>query len=177
MKIPGGIRLHRGCWVILAVSLPACSLQFGEAVADQPTTIVSAPIEQAAAPPQKQFATLPARPMAKPRFRTIPPSFQITGYASWYGIPFHGRITANGEVYDMNGLSAAHKTLPFGTRVRVTNLDNGSSLVLRINDRGPFVAGRVIDVSRRAARLLGFQHAGLANVHIVLEATGQTASR
>ncbi|MHA1566198.1 MAG: septal ring lytic transglycosylase RlpA family protein [Alphaproteobacteria bacterium] len=186
MKIPGGIHLRRIYWLSLTMLLPACSLQlpFVTANADQPTTTVSAPIQQAApnervieTPPQQQFATLPARPIAKPRFRTIPPRLQITGYASWYGIPFHGRITANGEVYDMNALSAAHKTLPFGTRVRITNLDNGSTLVLRINDRGPYVEGRVIDVSRRAARLLGFQHAGLANVHIVLEPTEQTARR
>ncbi len=181
MKLPGGIHLRRGCWLSLVIFLPACSLQlpFGKAGADQPTSIASAPIEQPAveAPQPPRFATPPARPISRPRFRTIPPKFKLTGYASWYGIPFHGRITANGEVYDMNGLSAAHKTLPFGTMVRVTNLDNGLSLDLRINDRGPYIAGRIIDVSRRAAHLLGFQEAGLANVNIVLAPTEQTASR
>lgn len=181
MKLPGGIHLRRGCLLSLVIFLPACSLQlpFGKADADQPITIASAPIERPAveAPPPRRFATPPARPISRPPFRTIPPQFRLTGFASWYGIPFHGRITANGEVYDMNGLSAAHKTLPFGTMVRVTNLDNGLSLDLRINDRGPYIAGRIIDVSRRAAHLLGFQEAGLANVNIVLAPTEQTASR
>ncbi len=182
MTIPGGIRTKRSFWLCLALLLPACSLQFPaeEAHADPSATPANKPVLQAptAAPAaDRQYAALPARPIAKPRWRTIPPSFQITGVASWYGIPFHGRLTANGEVFDMNSLSAAHKTLPFDTRVRVTNLENGASLVLRINDRGPFVGDRVIDVSRRAARLLGFQHAGLANVRIVLEPNEQTASR
>ena len=69
------------------------------------------------------------------------PDYDETGIASWYGHPFHGRKTANGETYDMNALTAAHKTLPLPTDVRVTNLENGRSIVLRVNDRGPFVAG------------------------------------
>jgi rare lipoprotein A len=77
------------------------------------------------------------------------------GLASWYGAPHHGRRTASGEVFDMHQLTAAHRTLPFGTRVRVTNRDTGQSAELRINDRGPFVDGRILDVSYAAARLLG----------------------
>ena len=92
--------------------------------------------------------------------------YDRTGIASWYGDPFHGRRTANGEIYDMNALTAAHKTLPMPMRVRVTNLDNGRSLVLKINDRGPFVHGRIIDVSRRAAQLLGFYKQGTAKVRV-----------
>lgn len=88
------------------------------------------------------------------------------GVASWYGVPYHGRTTASGETYDMNDLTAAHPSLPFGARVRVTNLDNGRSLVLRINDRGPFVERRIIDVSKRAAQELGFLHDGLARVRV-----------
>ena len=94
--------------------------------------------------------------------------YNKTGIASWYGEKFHGRRTANGEIYDMNALTAAHKTLPMPVRVRVTNLANGRSLVLRINDRGPFVNGRIIDVSRRAAQLLGFQKLGTAKVRVTV---------
>jgi rare lipoprotein A len=90
------------------------------------------------------------------------------GQASWYGHPYHGRTTASGEVYDMNDLTAAHRTLPFGTRVEVTNLDNGRSVVVRINDRGPFKKGRIIDLSRSAARKLDMIEAGVVPVRVVL---------
>lgn len=93
-------------------------------------------------------------------------TYDATGIASWYGVPFDGRLTANGETYDMNSLTAAHKTLPMPTTVRVTNLENGRSLVLRVNDRGPFVNGRIIDVSRRAGQLLGFSRQGTAKVRV-----------
>jgi rare lipoprotein A len=89
-----------------------------------------------------------------------------TGIASWYGTKFHGRKTANGELYDMNALTAAHRTLPMPSFVRVTNLENGRSLVLRVNDRGPFARSRVIDISRRGAQLLGFQQKGTAKVRV-----------
>jgi len=94
--------------------------------------------------------------------------YDETGIASWYGHPFHGRATANGAIYDMNALTAAHKTLPMPTRVRVTNLENGRSLVMTVNDRGPFVHGRVIDVSRRGAQLLGFYRQGTAKVRVTV---------
>lgn len=90
----------------------------------------------------------------------------ISGSASWYGGKFHGRKTANGERYDMNQLTAAHKTLPFGTKVRVTNKNNGKSVVVRINDRGPFVGRRVIDLSRGAANAVGMIASGIAPVSI-----------
>ncbi len=92
------------------------------------------------------------------------------GIASWYGSDFHGRSTANGERYDMNALTAAHPTLPLPSIVRVTNLENGRSLKLRVNDRGPFVEGRVIDVSRRAAQELGFKNQGIARVRVEIVA-------
>ncbi len=102
------------------------------------------------------------------------PDYDVTGIASWYGSAFHGKATANGETYDMNSLTAAHKTLPMPSSVRVTNLENGRSMVLRVNDRGPFVHGRIIDVSRRAAQLLGFQKSGIAKVRVaVLQAGGK----
>jgi len=88
------------------------------------------------------------------------------GIASYYGGKFHGRKTANGERFDMNALTAAHKTLPLGTKVRVTHVKTGKSVVVRINDRGPFIKGRVIDLSRRAARDLGMIHSGLARVRV-----------
>ena len=89
------------------------------------------------------------------------------GKASWYGKTFHGRPTASGEPYDMNAPTAAHKSLPFGTRVRVTNLDNGKQTVVRINDRGPFVKGRIIDLSYAAAKKIQMLQAGV--VHVKLE--------
>ncbi len=90
------------------------------------------------------------------------------GLASWYGRRFHGRVTANGETYDMNALTAAHPTLPFGSLVRVVNLKTGQSRVVRINDRGPFVEGREIDLSRETASRLGMGKSGLAQVRLEL---------
>lgn len=89
-----------------------------------------------------------------------------TGIASWYGPQFHGKQTANGEIFDMNELTAAHKTLQMPSLVRVTNLDNGRSLIVRVNDRGPYSRGRIIDLSRRSAELLGFKNAGTAKVRV-----------
>ncbi len=94
------------------------------------------------------------------------PTYDQTGYASWYGQDFHGKATANGETYNMNALTAAHKTLPMPSYVKVTNLANNRSIVLRVNDRGPFVGNRLIDVSRRGAQLLGFHKQGLTRVRI-----------
>ena len=93
--------------------------------------------------------------------------FQQEGLASWYGDKFHGRKTSSGEIYDMYAISAAHKTLPLGTYVRVTNLANGRSLEMRVNDRGPFVRGRIIDLSYAAALKLGVVGPGTAPVKIV----------
>lgn len=90
----------------------------------------------------------------------------ISGRASWYGPKFHGRLTANGEIFDSNALTAAHPSLPFGTKVRVTNLRNGRSVIVRINDRGPFIKGRIIDVSAAAARVLGMVNSGTASVQL-----------
>jgi rare lipoprotein A len=89
-----------------------------------------------------------------------------TGIASYYGRKFHGRRTASGELFDMDSLTAAHRTLAFGTRVRVTNLENQRDVILVITDRGPFRRGRIVDVSRRAARELGFLSAGTAPVRL-----------
>ena len=89
-----------------------------------------------------------------------------SGQASWYGPGFHGRRTANGEVFNSNALTAAHRSLPFGTKVRVTNMNNGRSVVVRINDRGPFAKGRIIDLSAGAARTLNMINSGVAPVRV-----------
>lgn len=93
-------------------------------------------------------------------------SLKERGMASWYGEDFHGRVTANGEIYDMEALTAAHRTLPFGTEVRVTNAENGRQVRVRINDRGPYLYGRVLDLSLAAARELGMMESGVAAVQI-----------
>ena len=95
------------------------------------------------------------------------------GIASWYGKKFHGRLTANGERFDMRKVSAAHKTLPFGTVVRVTDLGTHRSIKVRINDRGPFVEGRIIDLSRAAAKKLGMKKQGVAKVRLEVMRVGR----
>lgn len=90
----------------------------------------------------------------------------IRGQASWYGPGFHGKKTASGEIFDQGRLTAAHKTLPLGTKAKVTNLENGNSVEVEINDRGPYVGDRVIDLSRAAAKALGFVESGLTLVRI-----------
>ena len=94
------------------------------------------------------------------------PSYRIEGVASWYGRDFHGRLTANGEIYDMHSISAAHTTLPLPCYVRVTNLDNGRSIIVRVNDRGPYHRNRAIDLSIGTAKALDFYSRGLARVRV-----------
>jgi rare lipoprotein A len=94
------------------------------------------------------------------------PNYRAEGMASWYGDDFHGRLTANGEVFDMTSLTAAHPTLPIPSYARVTNLSNGKSLVVRVNDRGPYHGNRLIDVSNKAAELLEFKGNGVARVRV-----------
>src|SRR5882724_10225095 len=94
------------------------------------------------------------------------PDYDETGVASWYGPTFYGHATANGERFDADTLTAAHRTLPMPVNVRVTNLDNGRSLIVRVNDRGPFAKGRIIDLSERAAELLDVVQTGTARVRV-----------
>lgn len=94
------------------------------------------------------------------------PQYDRVGTATWYGSDLHGRSTANGETFDMNAMTAAHPTLAMHTWVEVTNLSNGRRVTVRINDRGPFIKGRIIDVSMAAARRLGFMKAGIAKVRV-----------
>jgi rare lipoprotein A len=98
--------------------------------------------------------------------RAVEPAFRQVGVASWYGPGFHGRKTASGERFDQNDLTAAHRKLPLGSEVRVTNLENGRTITVEINDRGPYAKGRVIDLSKAAARRLGMVDDGVAKVRI-----------
>lgn len=112
----------------------------------------------------------PRRTIVQPP-KAVPPRPPVRervqyGWASWYGEEFHGRRTASGQVYDMYDLTAAHRTLPFGTRVMVTHLKKGRSVVVTVNDRGPFVKGRIIDLSYAAARVLGMVEEGVAWVRV-----------
>jgi len=105
-----------------------------------------------------------AKPPAPPAITK--PVYTETGIASWYGPSFHSRHTSNGEIYDMNSFTAAHRTLPFNSMVRVTNASSGQSVVVRVTDRGPFVAGRVIDLSRAAAKQIDIERPGTARVQL-----------
>ena len=113
---------------------------------------------------QAEFKKSNAAPAAAPAFRQV-------GVASWYGPGFHGKRTASGERFDQNDLTAAHRKLPLGSEVKVTNLENGRSITVEINDRGPYAKGRVLDLSKAAARKLGMMENGVAKVRI--EATRQ----
>ena len=130
-----------------------------------------------AVPPRRQrwatgialAALLFAAPTGQgPDFADTLPDWVQQGRVSWYGPGFHGRRTANGEVFDTHELTMAHRSLPMGTSVRVTNLENGRSVVLRVNDRGPYVRGRVADLSRAAAEALGFVDDGVVPARIEL---------
>ena len=128
------------------------------------------PLREIAGRPQRQPPKISKIPL-KPRVRS-----QISGIASWYGSGFHGNRSASGEIFNQNAMTAAHRSLPFGTRVRVTNLNNNRSVVVRINDRGPFIRGRVIDLSAAAARMLGITNTGVAPVRLEVLGSRQTAS-
>jgi rare lipoprotein A len=126
--------------------------------AKRSTDVPDAPVTPAAPP------ATPKR--NKPASAPAPSGYTEEGNASWYGVPFHGRRASNGEVYDMYKLTAAHRTLPFETMVRVTNVNNGRSTVVRITDRGPFVENRIIDLSLAAAREIDLVSPGVASVRL-----------
>ena len=104
------------------------------------------------------------------------PAFTQVGFASWYGRHFDGKLTADGERFDMNALTAAHRTLPINSYVRVTNLTNNRSVIVRINDRGPYARNRIIDLSAEAARELGIRNGGIARVRIELVAADEASA-
>ncbi len=117
---------------------------------------------------QQRVVRRPTRLTVRQRPMRTVAGLDLVGVASYYGGRFHGRRTASGVRYDMNGMTAAHRTLPFGTRVRVTHLGNGRSVDVRINDRGPFIGGRIIDLSRGAAGLIGMHQQGVARVKVTV---------
>jgi rare lipoprotein A len=125
--------------IAISFGLASCSLIQGAARSNPATTMLTPKSLIADKASAKSDQSIPA----------------FSGNASWYGIPFHGRKTASGELFDMNKLSAAHKTLPFPTKVMVENPRNGQSVVVRVIDRGPYVRGRVLDLSREAAKRVG----------------------
>jgi rare lipoprotein A len=141
-------------WAIVALALTGCATGSG--------TI--------GAPPET-----PERPPRQTREPRPPPRDVQVGVASWYGKPHHGRVTASGEVFNMYALTAAHPTLPLGSRVQVTNLENGRSVEVLINDRGPIIPGRIIDLSYAAAQRLGAVDDGVFRVRIRMLQAGQTA--
>jgi rare lipoprotein A len=172
MRLVRGLRL---AGVVLALWLSGCSAMQQSPAVDRFSVIphtktppVLASLLKATPVPEKDFPVL------------IPqsPTMSQTGLASWYGPRFHGRRTANGEVYNQHALTAAHKTLPLGSRAVVTNLNTGQSIEVRINDRGPFIKGRVIDLSQAAARLVGVIGPGVAPVKVeVVSPEGQTIAQ
>jgi rare lipoprotein A len=117
----------------------------------------------------------PPPPPPPPPIAQKPPAFVQVGLASWYGRGFNRKRTADGERFNMNALTAAHRSLPLNSVVKVTNLDNGRSVVVRINDRGPYAADRIIDLSAKAARELGMTHDGLARVKLELVNQGEAS--
>jgi peptidoglycan lytic transglycosylase len=124
------------------------------------------------APPAHEAPASPAPETPPPAAQPSPqPVYVETGLASWYGPPYHNRRSSNGEIYNMHAFTAAHRTLPLGTRVRVTNLQTGRSTMVRITDRGPFIRGRILDLSLAAAEAIDVRHAGVARVKVeVVEA-------
>lgn len=132
--------------------------------------LVAARLTDFSSSPSLPPITTPILPVEQEPERVVEGPIQVasrqSGMASWYGPGFHGNRSASGEVFNQNALTAAHRTLPFGTEVRVTNLNNGQSVIVRINDRGPFSGGRIIDLSRAAAGAIGMIGSGVAPVQV-----------
>jgi rare lipoprotein A len=151
----GGMTLLRRLALLSAIALAAASCAHRTYTPQAPAP---APLPQPSTPsaPPPSVETQPA----------IPGQYMEEGVASWYGVPFDGHRTSNGEIYDMHAFTAAHRTLPFGSMVRVTNLRNGMQTEVRINDRGPFVANRIIDLSLSAAQAIQMVGPGTASVRL-----------
>ena len=169
--------VQRAYTILLTAALLALPASAGHSTESQPQLVSDAAFEGSFA----HLETLPAAPQPAAGavdIGSITPAVETTsdddgeairgGVASYYGKKFHGRRTASGESFDMNAMTAAHRTLPFGSKVRVTNSRTGKSVVVRINDRGPFHGKRVIDVSRAAATELGLIARGHGNVNLAL---------
>jgi rare lipoprotein A len=138
--------------LVLAAALSGCAIPLPHTVDDEAQEGMQQPLPEAASP-------------------TVGTELQ-RGIASWYGLPFHGRRTASGERFDMTAMTAAHPTLPFGTQVKVRSLENGREVTVRINDRGPFTKGRIIDLSHAAARAIGLLSRGTKAVSLTLVEPG-----
>jgi len=158
--------------ILLCGALAACSSaktakrsqsEFALGVAASPRVVTSGRIPKGGG---RYHVGKPYRVGGKTYVPREDPDYEAVGMASWYGPGFQGRRTANGEVFDMHALTAAHPTLPLPSYVRVTNLENRRSVMVRVNDRGPFGHGRVIDLSRQVARMLDFERRGKAKVHV-----------
>ena len=146
--------------------LPAESVSDNPLI-DEPQTDIRSPESSSSATILRSPETQEASPA--PTLPALPPSPIIgSGLASWYGAKHHGKRTASGEIFDQKKFTAAHRTLPWGSIVKVTNLDNGKSVEVRINDRGPFTKGRIIDLSRAAAKALGMLESGVSPVRMEL---------
>lgn len=175
----GGMRLS--VFVCLALALSACNLSDSKVGAkaelDTAPKVSEAEVGVPASPRVTELRKVPkgggryqvGKPYTVRGKVYVPeenPEYAASGKASWYGANFHGRQTANGELFDQYAFSAAHPTMPLPSYARVTNLDNGSSMIVRVNDRGPFAHNRIIDVSSRTADMLGFKEVGVANVKV-----------
>jgi rare lipoprotein A len=164
------MRFYPGILVATVVALSACT--FGVPIGDSGRTQVST-----APQTTKSSRGNPSSYVVHGRRYYVLDSadgFRQRGIASWYGTKFHGRSTSSGEIYNMHAMTAAHKTLPIPVYVHVKNLDNGRSGVVRVNDRGPFISGRIIDLSYAAAKKLGVDGPGTANVEINVLAAGES---
>ncbi len=163
---------HRS--IATSAVLPAESLSDNPPVDEPPTDIPTLESSSAAIVPRSP-ETQEAPP--PPTLPTPAPAAIIgTGLASWYGAKHHGKRTASGEIFDQNKFTAAHRTLPWGSIVRVTNLENGKAVEVRINDRGPFTKGRLIDLSRAAARAVGMLESGVTPVRMELLSPRENSS-
>ena len=157
-------------WSILALLLAGCT--FGVPIGDRGQTHGSPP----SSPQKSSLGNPPSYVVFGKRYYVMDSAdgFVQRGIASWYGLKFHGRKTSSGEIYNMHDMTAAHKTLPIPVYVHVRNLDNGRTAIVKVNDRGPFVDGRIIDLSYAAAKKLGVKGPGTANVEISVIEKGQT---
>jgi peptidoglycan lytic transglycosylase len=164
--LTGGRVARIGALILGSLALAHCSVadKFGKESKHSPKVI-----EDGESVPKGGGAYRVGKPYSINGRTYVPaedPNYRAEGTASWYGPDFHGRLTANGEVYDMHGISAAHPTLPMPSYARVTNLENGRSIVVRINDRGPYARNRIIDLSIGTAKALKFHGQGLAYVRV-----------
>jgi rare lipoprotein A len=162
-------------WVLLALAAAGCSTTCPAPPAAPAPELALVPFPHAEGPRHGKPQPHPVYKVGDPYriggrwfYPKTDYDYEAEGRASWYGRGFHGKLTANGELFDQNELTAAHQTLPLPSIVRVTNLENGRTLVLRVNDRGPFVTGRILDVSKKAAKLLDFHDQGTTRVKVEL---------